>query len=95
MVKNVKSVTMAPHKSKLSRMDEATQASNSFGNIPLDNRFPPQQAHVRVVDVERHNIKHANDMQKEKAVDEDKVLDRLRKRQLRAPKLAIIRIFPT
>lgn len=34
-----------------------------------------------MVDVERHNIKHANEAKKEKAADEDAVLGKIRRRQ--------------
>lgn len=65
MVKAQKTITMTPHKSKLSKMDPGTQ-----------------QAHLRLVDVAQHNVKHAQEEQAERAVDEDKALDQIRKRQL-------------
>lgn len=63
LVKKAKEVTMVPHKSKLSKMDE-----------------PTQNAHIRVVDVEKHNVKHANEAKLEKAVDGDAALNKIRKR---------------
>jgi hypothetical protein len=42
---------------------------------------PTQNAHIRVVDVEKHNVKHANEAKLEKAVDGDAALNKIRKRQ--------------
>lgn len=82
MVKNVKTVTMAPHKSKLSKMDEHSQQSHIRGREWAFILFNIEtNVFCLVVDVERHNIKHAAEMKKENAVDEDEALTKIRKRQ--------------
>ena len=39
-----------------------------------------QKEHTKVVDVQEHNVKHKSERKKEKHLDEDEALDKIRKR---------------